>query len=205
MPNLRDTRPSNGFSEMRRVRPAAADLAILQALPSTSPYPLKVMRFVIVLICTLASAVPVLATAQPSVQDPDRSFSRGWPSLCRTLAVNAVSALSGPELQPILESHPIQIDEVCRCIERRMKADQYLAVLFVESNAEALKSRESNAWRLYIRGKAAAFVAACVASELERFASAIYPGTADNLSIDSDPRLKEAASPQVLRSGGLQR
>jgi len=121
--------------------------------------------------------IPELAAAQSSVQNADRSFSQLWPSLCKTLATNSVSALSGPELQPILELHPIDIDAVCQCIEASMKADQYLPVLFAENNGEKLRSMESKSWRLYIRGKAATFTTVCTASELERSVNAIYPGS----------------------------
>jgi hypothetical protein len=135
------------------------------------------MRLPTIVVFALLLGNMELAAAQSSAQNADRSFSQAWPSLCKTLATNSVSALSGPELQLILESHPIDIDLVCACIDARMKADKYLPVLFAENNGETLRSMESKSWRLYIRGKAATFVAACTASELERSVNAIYPGS----------------------------
>lgn len=137
------------------------------------------MRLLFSLLATTALvAIPHFAVAQlPASPNGDRSFVSVWPSFCQALAINSISALSGPEMQPILEAHPIDAKAVCQCIEARMKADKYLPVLFSENNAETLRNMESKPWRLYIRGKAASFTAACMASELERSVNAVYPGS----------------------------
>lgn len=132
------------------------------------------MRFLNALLTlVLLSGASPLATAQSH----DRSFKSLWPSVCKTLATNSISALDGPELQPILESNPVDPAAVCQCIEAKMKADRYLPILFTENNAETLRNMESKPWRLYIRGKAAVFSATCVASVLEKSVEAIYPAT----------------------------
>lgn len=116
------------------------------------------------------------SAAQPggendSVQEVNE-FVSAFPAMCRSMVRQSLSNL---QLKPIVEAAPNIEPLTCACVEKRMRADEYIGLLYSVPLAAFRAKVDEGSFRPYFMGKVVSFTMACTAIELERATSGFYP------------------------------